>query len=1234
MSTVSNLYAEKIFSEHPKSMWPLDDDLTYISLLPESDRDMTEWSLNPSTATVEFASVSGEPFHYSPVFRITTPPPTTTAVRTLTLTSDKIINFQDLDKNLKTFNIGSYFYSESKYLAGMEIGYMYNDTTNGSEVIKTKEFQTSIYDRWMFISETFEIPNEVAEFKIVFRITYLRGSTQLSDYTFLINGLSIGQWSEEFNSTSLGIETLDIPSDINITTSKGVEAKAYGLESNSAYYLSDGKTLYARNGGIPMAYGSSNITKLYPNPNGPSMIVPGLGFLNNVGRYNSYTCEMWLRINSDATEDKKIFGPISSPDGIYVSGPFIKINVGGYRGSHYVGEWSRPMLVDFRVSKNVASLLINGQQVISINAPTDSLSLPNEYTMNKSNDWLGFWSYEDVSPLEVDCVAIYPYSVPEAVAKRRFVYGQGVDLPENINTAYSGSSVMIDYDFSEYTNNYSYPDLGKWSQGTKENLVIEKNILSTAKYEHPEIYLNNKDVATWYSDCSAMQTEDSMFFTMKKTNTEINEGYLVFNNLGFLSDPIKCFYGVFKSRRSVSEPEILFKLQSDISDNYLIIDLFEDKIRYRLHSDNTSETFYTAVGHTPGEKFSVGIDIDSMVEYYGGNLAKFFTNKESIKLYVAGSKTLDSTYHGNIYRVGFASAKNFNEISHLFNERGFPLDYENVFSLYLATGVVDVDAGSEYFGNSKHFWDYFLDGGSPTSYSTYYLDEHIASYTLLAKEYFGSYVIDIATKGYWKDYVPLSYFAEKVLDARGDEYYDVDFIQFNIDYPAPSLFARELDADGSWTYQELNDEYSSPIQRTYESLDNHLFTGFNDYQDLKNNSKYSFKYDTSNSYVRSYVTFQYNDTGLNAPDGYFIHNKSANKNGVVYPNTDWMNTKYEVVNNMIVYTPKSVDPRELSVVVELEVIVNGSLNGTVNIKKMQMASQSFSESEPKIIGTRYGTNLYPYRKSGVYFNYKSTNPFSIYKGNSPYLYLTRYSGIELRDSYDPRVNRGISIPINPEKSNNYKVMAMQSAIRYDNDFFPYAPTQIFEIESEKTYIKFFMVATQSDGKRAKIYAVNSKTGKIDDTVVFYLNGKVVSNPVITIRDWAFLGISFSNLIDFSDSVGSIRLTGPMLFNLISHYQSTNLQEVQNVSTRPWFLVRGVGASELDWYFWDSGATNWKGVLVLSAVNFYGANPSDIYRSYTGTDKIVVDSGKTLGVGGYKYSIYSDILWQQQVSDAV
>jgi hypothetical protein len=178
-----------------------------------------------------------------------------------------------------------------------------------------------------------------------------------------------------------------------------------------------------------------------------------------------------------------------------------------------------------------------------------------------------------------------------------------------------------------------------------------------------------------------------------------------------------------------------------------------------------------------------------------------------------------------------------------------------------------------------------------------------------------------------------------------------------------------------------------------------------------------------------------------------------------------------------------------------------------------------------------------------------------------------------------------------------------------------------------------MVANNPDGKRAKIYAINSDTGELEDGIAFYWNGNLVKEPSITVKEWGFLGVSFSNILDFKNITGALRVNGPLMVNNISHYQSTNLQEVQQIEFRPWFQVKYSGLDELDWNFWNP-AYLWQGVLVLSSASYYGVDPSDIYKSYTGTNKIIIDDEEVFGINGYEYSFYQNVLWQQSTINAV
>lgn len=1217
MSIASNLYAEKIFSEHPDVLWSLDEQSDYISLIAENSRDILGWTVsidgellngNTSSYVSEYSGAVQSPFLSSITNELMGKVPSGDTGEIVCI-SDDIINFSSLDGGLSNFAIGVYLYSLSPFIKSVEIGYQYYSTVNGLTIEKLKKYDYDINDQWSFFSIVSDIPPENTTFRLVLKIVYNAGSLTEENYKFLINGLSVGQWSEEFHATSLGITSETLPTTIALPSSNSLKAYAYGRDDNFGYYIVKNNKLLAKNSGIPMVYGASSVTTLYPDTTdlGPSLIIPGNGFLNNSGKYKEHTFETWIRIGSDTTTAKRIFGPIASDDGLYVDGPFLKLKINDYVGSHFIGEWFRPILLNIRLSNNNASVLINGDEVIKLNFLTENLVFPDKINndvessnFGKDQDWLGFYAYEDVYPIEVDCTAIYSYQVPPVLAKKRFAYGQAVEFPESINIAYSGESVYIDYPFAKYSNNYSYPDLGNWNQGISDNLIIENNNLSTPQYELPEVVLSSGSLASLYSDCNSVQDNSSKFFSFKPNQSWQSQGHILFNNLNILGQDIKSITASFKLNLDTASniKQQLLLLQSKTnSSNSLSIYYQNQSIFHELNIDqNTTILFQQEVVDTSNFIFTA-INFDNLQASFGSEIISLLSNKNNLKLYVAGNEELTNTFTGNLYNVSFCGARNHTKIANKFNEDGTLLSYE-----------ADPTALGE------------------TVFS------HIGNYTLLANNDLNVYSLDVAVNSYWEDYVPLQHFAKYVLDSKGKPYYDLDFLQFNINYPAPSKYVQNVDQT-TWTYAELKQSFASPIARTYADLDNALFTGFNNYQDLQNKSTLSYDYDTEGSALRSYVSFQYIATGANAPDGYFLYRDKPRQTDIVEPTETWQNTKYEVINNMVIYPPKDIDFSQLAIVMHLEFNVLSTRENVVNVKKLQLAAQSLNKDQANPVGTRFGSDIYPYKKTGYYYNYKDRNPFTIYKGSSPYLYLTRYSGITVRGEVDPLIDRGLSITVNKNLQSNYKMIALQTAVRYDKDFFPYSAIPIFELEAKNTTLVFYLVATDSAGKRGRIYAINAKTGQVEDGISFYINGKVVRDPVITVKEWCFLGLAFPNTVDFSRAQGSISLHAPLTFNTISYYLSSALQETQKITNRPWLKVKGISPTQFDWMFWDLNYM-WRGVLVLATSSFYGISPETIYKNYTGTNKIIVSGESSLTLNNYEYNFYKDVSWQQTTNNAV
>ena len=1202
MTVPSNLYAEKVFAEHPTIMWALDDTADYISLVDETDRNVSLWTVTDATAST--SNISNEPFPDSITTLLEGDVPGG-ATGSITCVSPNIINFNDLSTDMKTFCVGTYFYSDSAYLSSVSIGYQYTDTTSSQVIQRLETFNTSVFQAWSFVSGTFNIPDEDTELRLVLEFNFTSGGST-SDYNFYVNGVSLGQWSEDFNTTSLGVTPVPLPSNIPLSSQDCIPADPYGLGGESGYYLSKDNSLKARNTGLPMVYGASNITRLRPNNDEPSLIIPGKGFLNENGQYKEYTVEFWMRVNSNTFAPKKIFGPIASNDGLYIEGGFLTLVIGNKFASHFVGEWFRPMLIHVRLIRNSATVLLNGDEVINLNIVTSDLVLPTATdSFGDDQDWLGFYAYDNVTPVEIDCVAIYPYSVAISIAKRRWVYGQGVVSPESINSAYGGTQAFIDYPFADYTANYNYPDFARWDQGTFDNLVTTETSVTTPTYSLPEISLGTKTLQELYDDNQAIQdVNDDTFITFRPNTSWVSvQAYFNFPRFNIINTSIQSVYGVFSSDDLGTE-ETLFKIYNSLTGNYFSIRKDLDEIHYYLTYNGVEEEIYTTDIIVEDEKYAAGIQIQELSNYFGGNVAAFFGNQNGLKMYVGGDETGNYQFTGKIYSVGLSSTYNSVEIEDHFEANGTA-----ILDSYLATG-------------------------SAESANAIALLEHTASYTLLPTEAYDTYYLDIGVAGYWEDYLPLSYFAQFVQDRDGNDYYDLDFIQFNIGYPKPSELL-EGEETSSWTYEDLFQEYRVPVQRTYNDLDNYLFTGWNNYEDMESRAIKFYEYDTTEASIRSYLTFQYITEGANAPQSAFTHIEPPKEGGIIdiADYTNWDVTKFEVVDNTIVYPNKTVDFNELAIVYHLDFNIRGILTKPITLRRLELASQAFNANSFNPIGTRFGLQMFPYTRAGLYFDYKAKNPFSIYKGSTPYLYLNRTSGIEIRGQYDPLVSRGIAIPINSTVSDNYRVSAMQMWMRSDLDKFPLAETELFEIEYKGDTIKFFIQALDSDGSRANIFAKSVATGSTFNGLAYYWNGTLVREPVMTIKEWGVLGIAFSTSLNFDLYLGGINLNGPVLFNNIAYYQANNLQQVQSTLTRPWLRVESDGVTNYDWEYWLNSFT-WDGVLIIASSELYGVNPTDVFETYLGTNKIIIDDDEGLTINPDNLKVYSEVVWSTNVATPV
>lgn len=1193
MTKASNLYADKVFAEHPISLWSLDDAAEYESLISYSQRYLgTSTGWTTLNAVVSLPSSleelpAGIPFDYSQMNKVTVDHEQTHAK----LTSPELFDYSDVNNLIGSFAVSTYIYPYGKSLT-ITLGYEADAGLSGS-----KTFYVDVPDTWAFMSETFSIPIDATGVKVFLDVEYPSSD---EDFFFYVNGLTVGQASEEFHTKSLG-QFPEIMTDISIY-GKGVPAQTYGINSKNGYYVSSNKALCANNVSMPMVRGASNSTRLIRNEDGPSLLIPGYGFMNQSGAYKDLTFEAWVRIQSNALEPKKIFGPIASDDGLYVNDAFLTLRIAGQSSSYFISEWDRPMLLAIRLSRKNATVVINGEEVISINLSGIEPSYPDELDeIGENQDWLGFYCHVDVPSIDIDCVGIYPYLVPNIVEKRRWIFGQGVGLPPESNGTILGNHIAIDYANSNYAKNYIYPDIGKFEQGINENLKITPEEISIPDYNLPNIIFSNKTTDGWYKDVDSVQDGALPFINLRPTEYWQNtEGYLHFDSINEIGQDIKSFYGLFKPI-DMAQKQTLFYFSNEITGDTFEIYILNETVRYDLSNftSNTSTNLLTTDLDVSSGYIAIGLDIAKFVKYYGGRLSSFFGSKQNISFYVGGKKDLIDTFSGNIYRIGFCTQRNFKKIEPLFDTpQGIvssSIDFENAYSIDGGGVSGNVpsetfDGGDNYFGNSSLSFSSVKDAGGVTSILETILLDHVASYTLVPKRFIGNFKLDIAVNGYWQDYVPLTYFTKYVIDNNGNKSPTLDFIQLNLSYPARNTFVG-----GS--------------------------------------------YDTSDSIIKTYVSF--NDTRSTTNISPISNIVPLPEHGVLYANNNgWRTEKYEVVNDTVIYPPSDVNFRYLSITLHVELLSRGIEETPVKLKTIQLASQALNTNNPNPVGTKFGADIYPYRKIGFYQDYKLGNPFSIFKGSMPYLYMTSTSGIRLRDIRNDGTYRYIGMPINKESYRTYDISAIQFGMRVNTEMFPTIPELVFEIESLTTggpHIRFYMVADNANRTRAKIYGINVKTGEPQDGVLYYVNGRLVRTIPLNLDSWTTIGISFSSPQAFGGRRGELKLSGSPLFNNISHYTVSKIDNESRVATRKWYSVEskfGTWQVVRD----DSGPAetsgNWGDVLFVRVAAYQQLTGETLYKELTNTNRIVFDTDKILSIENYEYKTYSDVLWQQETATPV
>lgn len=726
MANPSNLYAEKVYSEQPTALWSLDDDCTFVSYFSSDDLDLSDWA-SPGTAVPIADDV--DPFA-------------------------KIINssFVEIDLSANTtLTSPSTFSTSSNFSAGIWFNAQVAGRVTsvvfkiGDGSVYSKTFATSSYgDTWVYLEHVFEVTSAISSKNFSIVLNY--GSPAGTVY---LNGFSIGDNQQFFGSIETGNHLEAITG--SSFSGYGVPAYEYGIGERNGWYVGNSttKSLYAKNFSMPLVYGARSSTVLYENASGPSLMLPGVGFLNDAGRNNTATFEGWFRIKTDGNlQDNpfRILGPISSTDGLYVNGQHLILKVDGKFASHYVGEWFRPMLINIEYTGKIVVLYVNGERVASIDILETTV-----FPSNAADDFIGFYVGGNVDFMEVDCVAIYPYRVTPTMLKRRFGYAQAVQAPVEIETGYSGKQIAFDYTFAGYSSDYSYPMIESWSSSTTDNVYTSQSIMGSPIQSLPEVVITNTDMteADWIAD-NAPGPNIKMIPSSDWNTAGVYMHLSRIRQEGML--PVSAIFFAGKANSTYSDrDQVILKIQNKETLDSISVILSGSVIHYVYNVFGEQGVLGTVTGVV--DDFVAGINF-SALQNLPSEVVRFIEGINRYSLFIGGDysgddQSISTTFAGTIYKVGLMSTNN------VIKEGAAALFTNGIANL---ADMSDFVASRPTYGVSGMSVAF----GAETIYS-----------------------IEPSSASYWQDYLPLSKFAKTANDGS----YVTDMIQFSIDSATSNILS-------------------------------------------------------------------------------------------------------------------------------------------------------------------------------------------------------------------------------------------------------------------------------------------------------------------------------------------------------------------------------------------------------------------------------------------------------------
>jgi hypothetical protein len=439
---------------------------------------------------------------------------------------------------------------------------------------------------------------------------------------------------------------------------------------------------------------------------------------------------------------------------------------------------------------------------------------------------------------------------------------------------------------------------------------------------------------------------------------------------------------------------------------------------------------------------------------------------------------------------------------------------------------------------------YFPNGIANINYN---MANETGTYVVRPFTRYGQFYLDVEAGGYFEDAIPLSYFGRNFQNEDGSYSSNLEFFQINIGY------------DGLYETTETN-------------------------------------YNVSGSEMKCYITFQPITATVEKPLREFTTtsalplNRIIDVSGASYATL--ADTKYEWINGTVVIPPTNYD--DWKVVVYFVIAAEGVISAPFKVKNLSISSQAYTDHSE--VGTRFGNKI------------ESTDRFAIYKENTPYLYLTKDSGVEPLDGTS-------TIPINKNGSYPYLVGNLNMFIK-PNLLLDESNT-LFTIRSRYANMNLTYNGT---GWHLR------KEGDLPlEYVSLYQNGELVTEFDLVKDKWTMIGIEFGEPLDFAVATGfGIDLNVGAVYQNISVSQLSETQVESTAIVRTW-----EGVKIQTWQNWldDPSVETFADLVSSRAYLQYPVDPTQIYKIFTGGNSTSVGAtDPNLSIGGMNMTMATGVEW--------